>query len=111
MASVFGRAGHALFLDCRTLEIEHAAAARPSCACSSCTPASRARSKATPYAQRRAESIAVGDAARTRARCATRRFEQVRDDPRGRHAVTEMAAGARVRATRCEPATSTRSDR
>ena len=29
------------------------------------------------------------------ARCATRRFEQVRDEPRGRHAVTEMA---RVRA-------------
>ncbi len=48
----------------------------------------------SPYARRRAESIAVGEQLGLRAlRDAT--FEQVRDEPRGRHAVTEMA---RVRA-------------
>src|SRR5262249_35025489 len=48
----------------------------------------------SPYAERRAESIAVGERLGLRAlRDAT--LEQVRDEPRGRHAVTEMR---RVRA-------------
>jgi galactokinase len=93
LSSVFGRAGHALLIDCRTLEIEllplpesvrvlvvHSGVARTL--------------EGSPYAQRRAESIAVGERLGLAAlRDAT--FEQVRDQPRGRHAVTEMA---RVRA-------------
>ncbi len=88
MASVYARAGHALFLDCRTLEIEHLP-----------LPASLAivvihsgvprMLEATPYAQRRAESIEVARQLGLRVlRDAT--FEQVRDIPRGRHAVTEI---------------------
>ena len=94
LASVFGRAGHALLLDCRTLEIEPLADAGRSAACSSCIPESPARSKAprTRSGAPRASKSARDSAC---ARCATRRFEQVRDQPRGRHAVTEMA---RVRA-------------
>jgi galactokinase len=89
LSSVFGQAGHALLIDCRTLEIEplplppalrvlvvHSGVPR--------------RLEATPYAQRRAESIAVGTRLGVRAlRDAT--FDQVRDEPRGRHAVTEIA--------------------
>jgi galactokinase len=93
LASVFGRAGHALLIDCRSLAIEplplpdslrvlvvHSGVPRTL--------------EATAYAQRRAESIAVGERLGVRAlRDAT--LDQVRDDPRGRHAVTEIA---RVRA-------------
>jgi galactokinase len=93
LASVFGKANHALLLDCRTLEIEplllpdalrvlvvHSGVPRTL--------------EGSPYAQRRAESIEVGRKLGLRAlRDAT--LEQVRDEPRGRHAVTEMA---RVRA-------------
>jgi galactokinase len=89
LSSVFGAAGHALLIDCRTLEIEplplpsdvrvlvvHSGVPRTL--------------EATPYAQRRAESIDIGTRLGLRAlRDAT--FEQVRDEPRGRHAVTEMA--------------------
>jgi galactokinase len=88
MSSVYGRAGHALFLDCRTVEIEHVP-----------LPASLAVVvvhsgvprvlEATLYAQRRAESFEV---ARTLGLRVLRDAspEQVRDQPRGRHAVTEM---------------------
>jgi len=93
LSSVFGKAGHALLIDCRSLEIEplplpeslrvvvvHSGVPRTL--------------EGTPYAQRRAESIAVGTRLGLRAlRDAT--LDQVRDEPRGRHAVTEMA---RVRA-------------
>jgi len=93
LTSVFGRAGHALLIDCRTLAIEplplpdslrvlvvHSGVPRTL--------------EGTPYAQRRAESIAVGERLGVRAlRDAT--LEQVHDEPRARHAVTEMA---RVRA-------------
>jgi galactokinase len=93
MASVRGAAGRAVFLDCRSLSTEllplppelqvvvvHSGVPR--------------MLEATPYAQRRAESIAVGERLGVRAlRDAT--FEQVRDIPRGRHAVTEIR---RVRA-------------
>jgi galactokinase len=89
MAAVYGRVGHALFLDCRTLEIEpvplppelgvlvvHSGVARTL--------------EGSPYAQRRAESEAVAAGLGVKVlRDAT--FEQVRDIPRGRHAVTEMA--------------------
>jgi galactokinase len=93
LSSVFGQAGHALLIDCRTHEIEplpvpadlrvlvvHSGVPRTL--------------EATPYAQRRAESIEVGTRLGVRAlRDAT--LDQVRDEPRGRHAVTEMT---RVRA-------------
>lgn len=93
LASVFGEPGHALLIDCRTLEIEplplppelrvlvvHSGVDRTL--------------EGSPYAQRRAESIEVGTRLGVRAlRDAT--LDQVRDEPRGRHAVTEMI---RVRA-------------
>jgi galactokinase len=89
LSSVFGRPGHALLIDCRSLAIEplplpdslrvlvvHSGVPRTL--------------EGSPYAARRAESIAVGERLGLRAlRDAT--FEQVRDEPRGRHAVTEMA--------------------
>ena len=49
----------------------------------------------SPYAQRRAESIEVGDAGSACRALRDATLDQVRDQPRGRHAVTEMA---RVRA-------------
>lgn len=93
LASVFGRAGHALLIDCRTLEIEplllpdtisvlvvHSGVPRTL--------------EGSPYAQRRADSETVAARLGLRVlRDAT--LDQVRDDPRGRHAVTEMV---RVRA-------------
>jgi galactokinase len=88
MASVFARNGHALFLDCRTLAVEHVP-----------LPATLAvvvvhsgvprMLEATPYAQRRAESFEIAHQLGVQVlRDAT--LEQVRDMPRGRHAVTEM---------------------
>ena len=110
MASVLGRAGHALFLDCRTLEIEHAPAARRSCACSSCTPACRARSKArrtrsaAPRASRSPTQLGLRVLARRdrSTRCATSRVAATRS-PR--------CSGCARSPTRCAPATSTRSVR
>lgn len=89
MTAVFGRAGHALAIDCRTLEVSpvplpdavrvlvvHSGVPRVL--------------EGSPYAQRRAESLAVATRLGVRAlRDAT--FEQVADEPRGRHAVTEIA--------------------
>ncbi len=109
MASVCGRAGHAVFLDCRTLEIEllpmppelgvlvvHCGVPRTLAG--------------TPYAQRRAESEAVAARLGVRVlRDAT--IDQVRDIPRGRHAVTEMDTRPCVRAGVARAATSTRSAR
>lgn len=93
LASVFGQAGHALLVDCRTLEIE--ALALPPALRVLVVHSGVARTlEDSPYAQRRAESIEVGARLGLRAlRDAT--LDQVRDEPRGRHAVTEMA---RVRA-------------
>jgi len=93
LASVFGQAGHALLVDCRTLEIE--ALALPARVAVLVVHSGVPRTlEESPYAQRRAESIDVGAKLGLRAlRDAT--FEQVCDEPRGRHAVTEMA---RVRA-------------
>jgi galactokinase len=88
MASVRGRADHALFLDCRSLELRHIAI--PSDARVIVVHSGVARMlEASPYAQRRAESEAVAEGLGLRVlRDAT--LEQVRDIPRGRHAVTEM---------------------
>jgi galactokinase len=93
LASVFGQAGHALLIDCRTLEVE--ALALPAGLRVLVVHSGVARTlEGSPYAQRRAESIEVGRRLGLNAlRDAT--LEQVRDQPRGRHAVTEMA---RVRA-------------
>ncbi len=93
LTSVFGRKGNALLIDCRTLEIEplplpdslrvlvvHSGVPRTL--------------EGSPYAQRRAESEAVAAKLGLRVlRDATP--AQVRDEPRGRHAVSEMT---RVRA-------------
>ena len=98
MASVLGRADHA-----RLPRLPHARRRAPrrsprSCACSSCTPACPARSKARRTRSGAAESEAVARQPRAAGARATRRFEQVRDIPRGRHAVTEMSACASSRA-------------
>jgi galactokinase len=93
LASVFGQAGHALLLDCRTLEIEPLALP-PGLGVLVVHCGVPRTLEGSPYAQRRAESIEVGARLGLRAlRDAT--FEQVQDEPRGRHAVTEMT---RVRA-------------
>jgi galactokinase len=89
IASVCGRTGHALFLDCRTLDIDHVPL--PSELSVLVVHSGVPRTlEGTPYAQRRAESEAVAGAIGVKVlRDAS--FEQVRDHPRGRHAVTEMA--------------------
>jgi galactokinase len=88
MASVHGRADHAIFLDCRTLEIEHLPMPAELSVLVVHSGVPRAL-EATAYAQRRAESEAVAGRLGLRVlRDAT--LEQVRDLPRGRHAVTEM---------------------
>jgi galactokinase len=93
MASVAGRADNAIFLDCRTLEIEHLRIPDGLRVLIVHSGIPRILEE-TPYAQRRAESIAVAHRLGVPAlRDAT--FEQVRNIPRGRHAVTEMQ---RVRA-------------
>jgi galactokinase len=93
MASVHGRAGHALFLDCRTLEIEHLPLP-PSLGVLVVHSGVQRVLEATPYAERRAESFEVAEQLGVRVlRDAT--LDQVRAHPRGKHAVTEME---RVRA-------------
>ena len=93
MASVFGRTDHAVFLDCRSLSVEHVA--MPSALSVLVVHSGVERTlEGSPYARRRAESEAVATQLGVRVlRDAT--FDQVRDLPRGRHAVTEMQ---RVRA-------------
>ncbi len=93
IASVRGRAGHALFLDCRTLEIEHVPLPQEVRVLVVHSGVPRVLED-TPYAERRAESLDAAAHLGLRVlRDATP--EQVRDVPRGRHAVTEMQ---RVRA-------------
>jgi len=93
LTSVFGRAGHALLIDCRTLAIEPLPLPDPLRVLVVHCGVPRTL-EGSPYAQRRAESIAIGERLGVGAlRDAT--LEQVRDEPRARHAVTEMA---RVRA-------------
>jgi galactokinase len=88
MTSVLGRADHALFLDCRTLDIEHLAVPPELCVLVVHSGVPRTL-EGSPYAQRRAESEAVARGLGLRMlRDAT--LDQVRDIPRGRHAVTEM---------------------
>jgi galactokinase len=88
ITSMCGRADHALFLDCRSLELRHIAI--PSDTSVIVVHSGVARTlEGSPYALRRAESEAVAEGLGLRVlRDAT--FEQVRDMPRGRHAVTEM---------------------
>jgi galactokinase len=88
MASVCARAGHAIVLDCRTLEIEHVPLPDELRVLVVHSGVPRML-EATPYAERRAESIAVaGQLGLAALRDAS--FDQVRNIPRGRHAVTEM---------------------
>jgi galactokinase len=88
LSSVFGRAGHALLIDCRTLEIEPLPL--PSTIRVLVVHSGVPRTlEGSPYAQRRADSEAVAARLGLRVlRDAT--IDQVRDEPRGRHAVTEM---------------------
>jgi galactokinase len=93
MASVAGRADHAIFLDCRTLAIEHLPLPDHLRVLLVHSGIPRVLED-TPYARRRAESLDVAARLGLRVlRDATP--AQVRDIPRGRHAVTEME---RVRA-------------
>jgi galactokinase len=93
IASLFGRADHALFLDCRSLAIEHLPMPESLQVLVVHSGVARAL-EATPYGQRRAEAEAVAENLGLRAlRDAT--LDQVRAYPRARHAVTEMI---RVRA-------------
>ncbi len=93
MASVCARAGNAFFLDCRTLEIEHLPIP-PELGVLVVHCGVARTLEGSPYAQRRAESESVAAGLGLRVlRDAT--LEQVHDQPRGRHAVTEMV---RVRA-------------
>ena len=88
MTSVCGRADHALFLDCRTLDMEHLRLPAELCVLVVHSGVPRTL-EGSPYAQRRAESEAVARQLGLRVlRDAT--LDQVRDIPRGRHAVTEM---------------------
>ncbi len=89
MASVHGRIGHAVFLDCRSLEVEHLSLPDDFGVVVVHSGVTRTL-EGSPYAQRRAESLAVAADLGIRAlRDAS--LHQVRDIPRGRHAVTEMA--------------------
>ena len=93
LTSVFGRAGHALLIDCRTLEIEPLPLPDTIRVLVVHSGVPRALED-SPYAQRRADSEAVAARLGLRVlRDAT--LDQVRDEPRGRHAVSEMI---RVRA-------------
>ncbi len=93
MTSVCGRAGHAVFLDCRTLDVEHLPLP-PELSVLVVHSGVPRTLEGSPYAQRRAESEAVAAGLGLRVlRDAT--LDQVREIPRGRHAVTEMQ---RVRA-------------
>ncbi len=88
MASVHGRVDHAIYLDCRTLVVEHVGI--PDDLGVMVVHSGIARTlEGSPYAQRRAESQAVAvDLGLRVLRDAT--LDQVRDIPRGRHAVSEM---------------------
>jgi galactokinase len=93
IASVRARADHALFLDCRTLDIEHLPMPPELRVLVVHSGVPRVLAE-TPYGERVTEAKAIAQHLGLRAlRDAT--LEQVRDNPRGVHAVTEML---RVRA-------------
>jgi galactokinase len=87
LSSVFGRAGHALLLDCRSLSVTPVALPETASVVVVHTGTSR-RLEDSAYAQRRAAC----EAAAARAGVAALRdatFEQVADDPIARHVVSE----------------------
>ncbi len=88
IASVCGRADHALFLDCRTLAIERLPIPPELCVLVVHSGVPRTL-EGTPYASRRAESEQVA-ASLGLAVLRDATLDQVRELPRGRHAVTEM---------------------
>jgi galactokinase len=91
--SLYARADHAIFLDCRTMDIEQLAVPRSLRVLVVHSGVPRILA-ATPYGARVAESKALaGELGLPALRDAT--AEQVRHHPRGRHAVSEMR---RVRA-------------
>ena len=88
LSSVFGVAGHALLIDCRALEVD-AIALPPDVAVLIVHSGIERALENTPYAHRRAESLAVAQRLGLRA-LRDARPEQVNDEPRGRHAVSEI---------------------
>jgi galactokinase len=89
MACVFGRAGHALLLDCRTLDVTPVALPDDVAVVVVHSGVSR-RLDESAYAQRRRTcEDAAARLGLASLRDAT--FEQVRDDPIARHVVTENA--------------------
>jgi galactokinase len=88
MTSLFGVVDHALLIDCRALTVEPLPLPREVRVVVIHTGVPRVL-EGSPYAQRRAESLAVAERLGVQAlRDAT--IDQVRDEPRGRHAVSEM---------------------
>jgi galactokinase len=88
IASVCARRDHALYLDCRTLEIEHLPLPPELRVLTVHSGVPRVLSE-TPYGERVSEAKAIAQQLGLRAlRDAT--LLQVRDNPRGVHAVTEM---------------------
>jgi galactokinase len=88
MTCVFGRAGHALLIDCRTLGVTPVALPPGAGVLVVHSGVDRVLEH-TAYAQRRAESLAVARRLGLRV-LRDAHPEQVRDEPRGRHAVTEI---------------------
>ena len=111
LAALFGRAGHALLIDCRSTRDRPGADRARRSRCSSCTAGSPARSPAARTRSRRAECEAVAAAARPRRRCATRRSSRSRDDPTRASRRHRERARARHRGGAARPATCARSAR
>jgi galactokinase len=88
MTSVFGVAGHALLIDCRTLDVEPIPIP-PDVAVLVVHSGVERVLEHTPYAQRRAESLAVAERLGLRV-LRDARPDHVANEPRGRHAVTEI---------------------
>jgi galactokinase len=88
MTSVFGRVGHALLIDCRTLN-GTPIALPPGAGVLVVHSGVHRVLEHTAYAERRAESLSVARRLGLRV-LRDAHLEQVRDEPRGRHAVTEI---------------------
>lgn len=88
MSSIFGVAGHALLVDCRSFDVDPVPLP-PSVAVVVVHSGVERALEHTPYAARRRESMAVAERLGVRA-LRDARPDQVADDPLGRHAVGEI---------------------
>ena len=100
LAALFGRAGHALLIDCRTLAILRCAIAADDRGRSSCTAGCRARSSAA-STRRGGPSARRSRRGSGSTRCATRPLDQVADD-RARVTSSPRTRASSRRPTRCE---------